>query len=287
MSVTSVDFPEPDTPVTAMNSPRGSSTVRFCRLWSRAPTTRSTRSGSGTRRRGGAPQCQVFESHVLQEAQPVGHFLQDRLRDAGVEPAAPGGAQRDALEERERVADREIHDVADPLPVHQNREALGLEALAAARGAGLLHHELFELFAHAVGRGLPVAALDVLEDAIPPRLVLAVPLIAVIMERARTARGTAQEHLARGCGEGLPRRVQVELECAREAREHDFAEVPHGLAPRQDDTLENREDRVSQHQVGVYLPPSPGPGAFGARADRRVGVAITRHVLLQLRSVWW
>src|SRR5207245_11803247 len=199
----------------------------------------------------------------LQEAEPVGHFLQDRLRDAGVEPAAPGGAQRDALEKRDRLADREMQDGAYPLALHQTREALGLEALAAARGAGLLHHELFELFAHAVGRGLPVAALDVLEDAIPPRLVLAVPLIAVIMERERTTRGTAQEHLARGCGEVLPRRVQVELECAREAREHDLAEVPHGLAPRQDDTLENREARVAQHQVGVHLPPSPEPGATG------------------------
>ncbi len=37
MSVTRVDFPEPDTPVTATNRPRGISTVRFFRLFARAP----------------------------------------------------------------------------------------------------------------------------------------------------------------------------------------------------------------------------------------------------------
>src|SRR6266516_2548831 len=53
MSLTSEDFPDPYTPVTAMNKPSGSSTVRSRRLCSRAPTMRNTRSPSGTRRRGG------------------------------------------------------------------------------------------------------------------------------------------------------------------------------------------------------------------------------------------
>ena len=34
-----VDFPEPDTPVTAMNFPSGKRAVTFCRLFSRAPVT--------------------------------------------------------------------------------------------------------------------------------------------------------------------------------------------------------------------------------------------------------
>ena len=37
MSVTSELLPEPETPVTAINVPSGKSTVRFCRLFSRAP----------------------------------------------------------------------------------------------------------------------------------------------------------------------------------------------------------------------------------------------------------
>src|SRR5207248_11093452 len=114
----------------------------------------------------------------------------DRARDAGIEPpcATPVAAQRDALEKRERVAHGQLHHVADALPVHQYREALGLEPLAAARRARLLQHELSQLLAHAVGRRLAVAALDVLQDPVPSRFVLAVPLFAVVLERELPAR---------------------------------------------------------------------------------------------------
>src|SRR3989442_1073970 len=40
MSFTSVDFPEPLTPVTAVNTPSGIRTVRFFRLLARAPRLR-------------------------------------------------------------------------------------------------------------------------------------------------------------------------------------------------------------------------------------------------------
>src|SRR3546814_5533403 len=39
MSFTRVDLPDPDTPVTAVNTPSGNSTVRSFRLCSRAPFT--------------------------------------------------------------------------------------------------------------------------------------------------------------------------------------------------------------------------------------------------------
>jgi hypothetical protein len=38
MSSTSEDFPDPDTPVTAMKMPSGISTVMSRRLWARAPS---------------------------------------------------------------------------------------------------------------------------------------------------------------------------------------------------------------------------------------------------------
>jgi len=49
MSLTNVDFPDPDTPVTAMNCPSGNSTSMFCRLCSRAPRI-VTQSSPGFRR---------------------------------------------------------------------------------------------------------------------------------------------------------------------------------------------------------------------------------------------
>src|SRR3712207_8304242 len=50
MSLTSVDLPEPLTPVTAMNCPSGKPTVRLRRLCSRAPCTTSSRPGVCGRR---------------------------------------------------------------------------------------------------------------------------------------------------------------------------------------------------------------------------------------------
>ena len=40
ISFTNVDFPEPDTPVTAINFPRGKSTLTFFKLFSAAPVKR-------------------------------------------------------------------------------------------------------------------------------------------------------------------------------------------------------------------------------------------------------
>ena len=39
MSLTSVDLPEPETPVTAVSTPSGKETSMSCRLFSRAPCT--------------------------------------------------------------------------------------------------------------------------------------------------------------------------------------------------------------------------------------------------------
>ena len=52
MSFTSVDLPEPDTPVTAMQQPRGNETSMSRRLCSRAPRTVTTSPVPGRRRAG-------------------------------------------------------------------------------------------------------------------------------------------------------------------------------------------------------------------------------------------
>jgi hypothetical protein len=49
MSLTSVDLPEPDTPVTQVNTPSGISTSTFFRLCSRAPRRLSDPRAGGAR----------------------------------------------------------------------------------------------------------------------------------------------------------------------------------------------------------------------------------------------
>ncbi len=50
MSLTRVDLPEPDTPVTAQSTPPGNTTSTFLRLFSRAPRTWSLFSVLASRR---------------------------------------------------------------------------------------------------------------------------------------------------------------------------------------------------------------------------------------------
>src|SRR5882724_10918872 len=68
VSLTKVDLPDPETPVTQVSNPNGNSVVTFFRLLAVAPTTRSMRFGSGARRFAGISMrrrplkyCPVFD----------------------------------------------------------------------------------------------------------------------------------------------------------------------------------------------------------------------------------
>ena len=90
-----------------------------------------------------------------------------------------------------------------------------------------------------------------------------------------------EERLARGITVLAPRCGQVELECLRESRQDDFAEIPARLAPRQDHTLEDRDAGVTEHEIGIDLAPSADAVALGARTERRVEGELPR---LELRE---
>ena len=64
-------------------------------------------------RLGRAAEREVVEPDVDEEAQTLAHFLEDRAGDLGVESRAAVAANRHRLEERERVGDRQLDDVAD------------------------------------------------------------------------------------------------------------------------------------------------------------------------------
>ena len=194
-------------------------------------------------RAGRAAERQVLEADVDEEAEPVAHLLEDRARDLGVEPGLPVPADRQALDELERGGDRHLDQVADALPAHQDREALGLEAPAVAGRAGPLDHVRLELLAHRVGGRVLVAALDVAEDPLPPGLVLAAELVALVAELELLPLDPVQQRAPLVGRQVPPRAVEVELQLAAERRQDDLAQVAAGLAPRQDDALEDRDAR--------------------------------------------
>src|SRR2546429_3545556 len=118
------------------------------------------------------PRSTLFPYTTLfRSAEAIVHLLEDRPGDLRVQAPCRAAvpAQRDAFEELQRARHRQVHDIADALAVEQHRQALRTQPLAAARGARLLDHVLLELLAHAVGSGLSVAPLDVLQDPVPAR----------------------------------------------------------------------------------------------------------------------
>jgi len=56
---------------------------------------------------------EVVETHVDEEAEPLGDFLDDRPRDVRIEPRLSRRTQRDRLEEFERVAHGEFAEFAN------------------------------------------------------------------------------------------------------------------------------------------------------------------------------
>ena len=101
-------------------------------------------------RRGGPIECQIIEPHVDQEPQPVDDFLENRLRDLGIEARLAVAAQWNPGRELERFADRHRDDFSDALPRDEDRKAFGFEPAAATRRTWLLDHVLVELFPHRV-----------------------------------------------------------------------------------------------------------------------------------------
>ena len=86
MSLTSVDLPEPETPVTEVSTPSGNDTSISCRLCSRAPTTVSCRLRSIGRRMAGTSMLSLPERYA-----PVSEFavLQQLVVGAAVhDPSA-------------------------------------------------------------------------------------------------------------------------------------------------------------------------------------------------------
>src|SRR3546814_10499795 len=92
------------------------------------------------------------------------------LDDPGRDLAAPAG-QLHLAEESQRLVDRQHHQVGQRPVGDEDVARGGIEARAAAVGAGALADVLRQFLAHCGRFGLPVAALPVRHDAL--ELVLA------------------------------------------------------------------------------------------------------------------
>ncbi len=188
---------------------------------------------------GGAAEGEVLEPHVAQEPQPVADLLEDRAGHLGVEPRPSLPPQLEAFDVRQGVRHRHRDEVADAAAPDQHGQALPLEAPPLAGRAGPFRHVLAQLLAHRVGGGLLVAPLDVAEDPLPPRLVLAAELLRLVLEVELLPLDAVEERLAHAGRQPPPRRVEVELQLLGERGRDDLPQVAAQARPRQDHALED------------------------------------------------
>ena len=93
---------------------------------------------------GSAPERQVLEPDIAQEAKPVGHLLEDRAGDVGIDAARDAAPERDALEKRE--ASSTGSSTMSPMlcPPPAPTRLSGLSRRPPQAGTGLLDHEFLE-----------------------------------------------------------------------------------------------------------------------------------------------
>ena len=115
---------------------------------------------AGQRRRA-AIQGEVAKAHVVQEAQPFADLLQHLLGDDRVL-----AFEGDVIEPLAGLAHALGHHLCHVEAAHIDREHLGLEPLASALLAGDHAHGLLHLSLNLLAGGLPVATLQVADDAL-------------------------------------------------------------------------------------------------------------------------
>ena len=108
-----------------------------------------------------ARQGQVFQADRLQKAQPVLDLLDHAVADLVLHLGQLQGVQK-----LHRLDDRLFRKLRDVQPADRDREHLGAQAAAVARGTRDLAHALLDLGARVVARGLLVAALEVHDNAL-------------------------------------------------------------------------------------------------------------------------
>src|SRR5690606_1768610 len=165
-----------------------------------------------------------------------------------------------------------------------DRQTLRLETTAATRAARQRHHVLLELLANRLGRRLFVASHDVREHALPWLAVRARRAARTVRELDLALARAVQDAVARLLRQLAPRRVRVEVVVLRESGNHRLAQVARRLAPRQDHTLEDRDDRVTDHEIRTHLATRAEAAAAVARTVRRVERELSRLELGHARA---
>src|SRR5690606_6465642 len=146
------------------------------------------------------------------------------------------------------------------------------------------HHEFLELITHRVGRRLLIATHHVREHALPRLAVCARSAARTVGELHLAPTGAVHDTAAYLLRQLAPRRVRIELIVLGQAGDDGLAQMPGRFTPRQDDTLEQRDDRIPNDECGADLATRAETAASVARAVGRVERELSRLQLGHARA---
>ena len=144
------------------------------------------------KRRRGAGERQVSQSHVAQEVKPRPDLLENLLRDHFLP-----GRQLQLIEEIAQLHHRQIAQIGNRQPADRYRQHLGAQPLAVALRAGRVHHLRLVDLAHRVGVRLRILALQVRNDAFKRRFKFHHAGAGRIFDRDLFAVGAVKDHIQR------------------------------------------------------------------------------------------
>ena len=154
-----------------------------------------------------ARERQIVEPDIDQKPQPRADLLDDRRGDLVLLPAE---LPRRRLDPGQRLADRQLRDLADMVAGDLYRQRLGPQPMAVAGMAGPAALIALELLADPGAVGLAIAPLHVRNDALEGPLDRVDAAAVIIAELDRLVVRAAQHHLADVLGQLGPGRRMAE-----------------------------------------------------------------------------
>ena len=202
----------------------------------------------------GPVKVEIIKPDIVEEAQPLVDFLQDRLGNLLL---LIGQGLVDAAEPLERVTDAHFRGCGDIDACDLDAECLGLQARAVAGFAWLRRLIFRQFLAHPRAVGLQQAAVEIAYDALE-RLVDRIFLAPVLeSQRDRHAARAVQDDKFLVRQQFFPRRIQAEAIGLGEAGQHLHIIRAWwvGFRPRHNCAFFQRQMFVGDHQLRVkFLP---------------------------------
>ena len=174
--------------------------------------------------------------------------------------------QLQMVHEVQRLVDGQVTELVDGQSAHRHRQQLLPQPPAVAGGTGTLGHQLLQIPFAAVAVGLPIAALQVVQDPLKGLVQGALAPRLVVVEGQLFPLGAVEDDVHDLRRELFHRRVQPEVKLLGQGvKVHPADAVPTDVVPPAgaDGAVQNGQLLVGNDNIRIYLHLMPQPSTGG------------------------